>query len=723
MSAEEFARPEYYINRELSWLEFDQRVLDEAKDAQNPLLERAKFLGITLSNLDEFFMVRVAGLKDDIRDASRKRPEMVDPAGMTSSEQFKAISARTHRLMDDVYMIYNRMLIPELEKEGFVITDQSRCSDEDREFLKRRFEDEIYPVLTPMAVDPSRPFPLILNKSLNLALFVRDPEGEKHFATVQAPSVLPRLVQLPGGSFILLEDVLTLFMEKLFPGCKVESAAAYRITRSGDFSFQEEEAEDLLREMEQSLKQRRRGEAVRLEMNREAEPKLCSYLLKALELDKRDLYLVDGPVDISYISRAGRLMPLDYLKKDDLIPQIPQDLIGEQDLYEAIRRKDILLSHPYESFQPVVNFIETAAEDPNVLAIKQTLYRVSGNSPIVQALAKAADNGKQVTVLVEVKARFDEENNIHWAKKLEKAGCHVIYGLVGLKTHCKLTIVVRRDEDRIRRYIHMSTGNYNDVTARLYTDLGFFTCRETIGADASALFNALTGYGDPPDMRSLTAAPIGLRRRFIALISRETEHARAGRKARIIAKMNSLLDPEIIAYLYEASSAGVEIDLIVRGICALRPGIPGVSENIHVRSIVGWLLEHSRIYYFYNDSHEEYYLSSADWMSRNLDRRVELLFPIEDEKLRKRLWDMLRIYLSDTQKARVMDKDGGYAKADGRGKPVIGSQEYFYNAALSLAAETEEEPHRIFRPMESNLPASDETDDVEYKQQDDDDDE
>lgn len=700
-----------FMNREMSWLEFNQRVLNEARDPKNPLLERAKFLSITLSNLDEFFMVRVAGVKDLIHEDSEKP----DPAGLTPKEQFKQIAARIHVMMEDVYSVYHRILIPHLKREGFRLVTEHGLKDQDREYLGHLFETELYPVLTPMAVDPSRPFPLILNKSLNIALFLKDAEGERHFATVQSPSVLPRLVALPSGSYILLEDVLTLFMGQLFPGHTVEKSAYYRITRSGDLSFQEEEATDLLKEMEKSLKQRRRGDAVRLEISRDADEDLVKYLMDALELGKQDLYLCDGPVDLSFITRVSKVMPLEFLKKPDLIPQTPGDLLGKGDLYAAIREKDILLSHPYESFQPVVNFVEQAADDPKVLAIKQTLYRVSGNSPIVQALSRAADNGKQVTVLVEVKARFDEENNIQWAKKLEKAGCHVIYGLVGLKTHCKLTIVVRRDEDRIRRYVHMGTGNYNDVTARLYTDIGFFTCKEPIGADASALFNALTGYGDPPDMRKLTAAPLGLRKKFLSMIRREADHARAGRKAHIIAKMNSLLDPEVIQTLYEASGAGVQIELIVRGICTLRPGIPGVSENITVRSIVGWLLEHSRIFYFYNDGNEEYYLSSADWMTRNLDRRVELLFPIEDERLRERLWDMLDVYLSDTQKARLMASDGSYAKVDGRGRPVVNCQEYFYEEAVERAHAYQQEnvEERVFIPLEA------ETEENEYKDQED----
>jgi polyphosphate kinase len=708
MAVNSFREPGYFISRELSWLEFNQRVLDEARDPKNPLMERAKFLAITLSNLDEFFMVRVAGIKDQIQ-AEYDKP---DPAGLTPKQQKKRIGERAHIMMEEVYNIYNRILLPQLKKEGFYLVGTEDLTAEDHEYLQELFETELYPVLTPMAVDPSRPFPLILNKSLNIALFVEDPDGEEpHFATVQVPGVLPRLVGLPEGSHILLEDVLKLFLEQLFPNQKILSSACYRITRSGDLNFQEEEAHDLLKEIEKSLKQRKRGQAVRLEMGKDADEALVRYLMKALEIRERDLFLHDGPMDVSFISKVGKILPLGHLQKEDIVPQTPVDLLGVTDLFAAIREHDILMHHPYETFQPVVSFMQQAAEDPNVLAIKQTLYRVSGNSPIVHALEKAAENGKQVTVLVEVKARFDEENNIQWAKKLEQAGCHVIYGLVGLKTHCKVTIVVRRDEDRIRRYVHMSTGNYNDVTARLYTDIGYFTAKEPFGADASALFNSLTGYGDPPAFRKVAAAPLGLRKKFNALIEREMEHAKAGREARIIAKMNSLLDPGIIEKLYEASSAGVKIDLIVRGICALRPGIPGVSENIRVRSIVGWLLEHSRIFYFYNDGHEEYYLASADWMSRNLDRRVELLFPIEDERLMQRIGDMLQVFLSDTQKAKVMDRDGNYVKVDGRGKPVLNCQEFFYGEAKAAVANYDDgKKQKVFQPL--SAPEED-----EYKKQ------
>lgn len=701
MGATRFREPQYYINRELSWLEFNQRVLDEAREPKNPLLERAKFLAITLSNLDEFFMVRVASIKDQIQAGYEK----TDPAGLTPKQQMKRISERSHEMLAEAYSIYSRILLPQLKREGFRLLSRKALTRGDRQYLQELFETELYPVLTPMAVDPSRPFPLILNKSLNIALFLEEApeEEEKRFATVQVPSVLPRLINLPEeGAYVLLEDVIILFMEQLFPNQKIKNSACYRITRSGDLNFQEEETHNLLKEMEQSLKQRRRGQAVRLEMTRGADEELTAYLMKALELQSKDLYLHDGPMDIGFISRVGKLMPLEQLKKPDLIPQPPADLLGVTDLFAAIRERDILMHHPYESFQPVVNFMQQAAEDPNVLAIKQTLYRVSGNSPVVQALARAAENGKQVTVLVEVKARFDEENNIQWAKKLEKAGCHVIYGLLGLKTHCKVTIVVRRDEDRIRRYVHMSTGNYNDVTARLYTDIGYFTAKEPFGADASALFNSLTGYGDPPAFRKVAAAPLGLRRKFTALIEREARNASQGREARIVAKMNSLLDPDIIESLYQASAAGVHIDLIVRGICALRPGIAGISENIRVRSVVGWLLEHSRIFYFYNDGHEEYYLSSADWMTRNLDRRVELLFPIEEERLMKRLGRILDTLLADTQKARQMDRDGNYIKVDGRGKPAVNCQETFYQEAVSSAREYDgTEISKIFCPLSS----------------------
>ncbi len=680
-----FKNPEYFISRELSWLEFNQRVMEEAKDKKNPLLERFKFLAIVTSNLDEFFMVRVGSLYDQVQAGIEKK----DAAGLTPKQQLKRVIARAHQMLDEQYEIYNKSLMPQLKKAGIQLVSVQQLHKEEVEYLDEYFKQEIYPVLTPMAVDASRPFPLILNRSLNIALLI-EREEEDTFATVQVPSVLARLVPLMHEDrFILLEDVIRMHLSKIFPKQKIKKTAFYRITRNADMAIHEEDAPDLLKEMEKSIKRRKWGQAVRLEVENKTDEKILQYLQQELDIPPRDIYEIQGPLDLSFVSKLSKISGYSHLQYANLIPQTPQDLQGETDIFDAIRKDDILMHHPYESFDHVVNFVEQAAKDPDVLAIKQTLYRVSGQSPIIKALAVAAESGKQVTVLVEVKARFDEENNIHWARRLEKAGCHVIYGLVGLKTHCKITLVVRREEDGIRRYVHLGTGNYNDVTARLYTDMGLFTCKEAYGADASALFNCLSGYGDVPNFYKLTMAPTGLRKKFLALIQREKELALRGKKARIIAKMNSLLDPEITRALYDASCAGVEIDLIVRGICCLIPGIPGVSENIRVRSIVGWLLEHSRIYYFYNDGNEEIYLSSADWMPRNLDRRIELLFPVEEKRHMKRLKDALNLLMSDTRKARMMKSDGSYTKVIGRGKNLVNSQETFYQMAQEAAKDNE----------------------------------
>lgn len=693
----QFENPEYFISRELSWLEFNERVMEEAKDKKNPLLERFKFLAIVTSNLDEFFMVRVGSLYDQVQAGIEKK----DAAGLSPRQQMKRVIARAHKMLDDQYEIYNQSLMPQLKKAGIQLLQPKQLSQQEREYLEEYFLQEIYPVLTPMAVDVSRPFPLILNRSLNIALLIERQEGTDTFATVQVPAVLSRLVPLrQKDSYILLEDVIRMHLSKIFPKQKIKQTAYYRITRNADMAIHEEDAPDLLKEMEKSIKKRKWGQAVRLEIESQADEAILAYLQKELDVPGRDVYEIHGPLDLAFVSKLSKIPGYMHLQYGALVPQVPKELQGETDIFEAIRKNDILLHHPYESFDSVVKFIEKAADDSQVLAIKQTLYRVSGQSPIIKALARAAENGKQVTVLVEVKARFDEENNIHWARRLEKAGCHVIYGLIGLKTHCKITLVVRREEEGIRRYVHLGTGNYNDVTARLYTDMGLFTCKESYGADASALFNCLSGYGDAPSFYKLTMAPTGLRKKFLALIQREENLARKGKKARIIAKMNSLLDTEIIQALYAASCAGVQIDLIVRGICCLKPGIAGVSENIRVRSIVGWLLEHSRVYYFYNDGHEEFYLSSADWMPRNLDRRIELLFPVEEERHKKRLQACLDLMLSDNRKARMMDQEGGYSKTGTRSKKPVNAQEAFYQLAIeeSRIKENKEEKQE-FQPV------------------------
>lgn len=680
----DYNKPEYFINRELSWLEFNERVLEEAKDKNNPLLERLKFLSITSSNLDEFFMIRVASIKDQV-SADFTKP---DPSGLTPKQQLKKISVSTHKMVESQYNTYNRSLIPALKKNGIHILYREDLTEEQERSIEDYFNEVVYPVLTPMAVDSSRPFPLILNKSLNIGVLIKHKEIDKDiiFATVQVPSVLPRLVRLSDTtesslSFILLEEVIMMYLDRLFAGHEVISASPYRIMRNADLTIEEEEAEDLLVEIERSLKKRKWGVAIRLEVDSSVDDRLISILKDDLEIHHGDIYNINGPLDLTFLMKLCSVDGYDTLKYPPHKPQIPRDLLGEEDIFKAIQEKDIFLHHPYESFDVVVDFIKKAAEDPNVLAIKQTLYRVSGNSPIVRALAEAAERGKQIMVLVEVKARFDEENNIQWAKKLEQSGCHVIYGLVGLKTHSKITLVVRREEDGIRRYVHLGTGNYNDITAKFYTDMGILTCNEYFGADASAVFNMLSGYSDPPQWHKLEAAPIGLRRKFLEMIKNETRNALAGRKAVIMAKMNSLVDTEIISALYQAASAGVKIELVVRGICCLRPGLSGISENITVRSIVGRFLEHSRIYYFYNDGREDIYLSSADWMPRNLDRRVELLFPIEDKGIKERILLIMEDILDDTVKARVLRADGEFKKIDKRGKKIFSMQDYFCELA------------------------------------------
>lgn len=683
----DFTKPEYYQNRELSWLKFEHRILNEARDKSIPLLERLKFTSIVSSNLDEFFMVRVASLKDMVHAKYKKR----DIAGMTATEQLEAISEKTKELVELQYSTYNRSLVPLMHANHIRIIDSfETLTEEQSAFVNRYFEENVYPVLTPMAVDASRPFPLIRNKTLNIAALLKKKEGDVEFATVQVPSVLPRIIQIPGidteeNCFILLEQIIEKNIDKLFLNYEVLCAYPYRVMRNADLTIDEEEAEDLLKEIQKQLKMRQWGEVIRLEVEHGIDKKLLNILKAELKVANQDIFKINGPIDLTFLMKMYGIEGCDHLRNKPYTPQRVPEIAPGEDIFETIKKGDILLRHPYQTFEPVVNFIKQAAIDPNVLAIKQTLYRVSGNSPIIASLAQAAENGKQVSVLVELKARFDEENNIVWAKKLEQAGCHVIYGLVGLKTHSKIALVVRKEEDGIRRYVHLGTGNYNDSTAKLYTDCGIFTCNEAIGEDATAVFNMLSGYSEPPSWNKLTLAPIWLRGKFEKLIAREVKHAKAGRPAHIIAKMNSLCDEGIIKALYEASAAGVKIQLIVRGICSLRTGIPGVSENIEVRSIVGNFLEHSRIFYFYNDGNEEIYMASADWMPRNLDRRVEILFPVLDENLQKKVKHILEIELSDTLKAHVMNAEGDYEKIDKRGKVSLSSQQYFCDAAIKEA--------------------------------------
>lgn len=668
-----------FFNRELSWLEFNTRVLEEAQDLKNPLFERLKFLAITASNLDEFFMVRVASLNDQIIAGYSKK----DSAGLLPKEQLDKITLRVHELVSEKYNTYLRSLIPALKKEDIYFKRPKNLTDEQRIFVEKYFFNQIYPVLTPMVVDKSRPFPLILNKSLNIAILLRGNEDvEPVFATVQVPSVLDRFILLPCENdkkeFILLEDIIKIHMDMLFIGHEILDMACYRITRNADLSIDEDGAEDLLEEIEQSIKKRKWGNAVRLEYEKNTSQEIIDYILEESEAFEGGMYRISGPLDLTFLMKFYNLKGYQNLKFENQIP-LPSITVQNNNIFEAISERDIMLHHPFESFDTVVDFVRQAAEDDNVLAIKQTLYRVSGNSPIISALAKAAENGKQVTVLVELKARFDEENNIIWAKQLEKAGCHVIYGLVGLKTHCKLLLVVRREEDKIKRYVHMGTGNYNDVTAKFYTDTAIMTCNPYIGADASAVFNMLSGFSQIQRLEKLDIAPVGLRNKIENLIKNEIRNAKEGFGGQIIFKMNSLVDESMIRLLYEASEAGVNIKLIIRGICCLVPEYPQVSENIEVRSIVGKLLEHSRIFYFYNAGQEKIFMSSADLMPRNLDRRVELLFPVEDECNKARVKNIINLYLSDTDKTRILHSTGAYSRVDKRGKEPLNVQDYFYD--------------------------------------------
>lgn len=680
---------ERFTNRELSWLAFNKRVLSEAKDNHLPLMERLKFLSITASNLDEFFMVRVASLKDQVNAGYTKK----DIAGMTSKEQIDAILKETHKFTTAQYNTYNRSFLPSLKKNGLkIVTEFEKLTEEQADYVDNYFQKEVFPVLTPMAVDSSRPFPLIRNRSLNIGALLMDKKkkGTIDFATVQVPSVLPRVVTIPTDgdnctTVILLEQIIEKNIQKLFLNYRVLCQAPFRVMRNADLSIDEDEAADLLIEIEKQLKKRQWGEAIRLEVEDNIDKRLLKTLRKEFNLSEDAIFKINGPLDLTFLMKVYDIEGFDHLKEPKYIPQQSKMLDASRDLFEQIREHDILLHHPYETFDPVVNFVKKAASDPNVLAIKQTLYRVSSHSPIIASLAQAAENGKQVSVLVELKARFDEENNIVWAKKLEKAGCHVIYGLVGLKTHSKITLVVRKEEDEIRRYVHLGTGNYNDSTAKLYTDMGMFTSKTRYGEDATAVFNMLSGYSEPLVWNKLSLAPLWLRGKFLSLIEREKEHAKNGRPARIIAKMNSLCDPGIIEALYDASEAGVEIDLIVRGICCLRAGIKGLSEHIRVRSIVGTFLEHSRIFYFENNGNAEYYMGSADWMPRNLDKRVEILFPVEDPILQEEIYHILHIQLSDTKKAHLLMPDGHYVKVDQRGKTPLNSQLYFCEEAMANA--------------------------------------
>ena len=708
MNKNVFDQPDNFTNRELSWLEFNQRILGEARDRKNPLFERMKFLSITASNLDEFFMVRIASLKDMVNARYQKK----DIAGMTAQEQLRALNEKMQAFCEKQYTTYNRALLPKLSEEGLEIISFSELSEKEMDFLEEYFHKNIYPVLTPMAIDSSRPFPLIQNKTLNIAALIKsrnkDKKEKKEYdiATVQVPSVLPRVILLPQKDgpkrkcrVILLENVIEHYLDVLFLNHEIICSAPYRIMRNADLSIDEDDAEDLLKEIEKSLKMRQWGEVIKFEYEERMDKRLVKYLKKQFKVHSCDMYAFNGPLDLTFLMKCYGIEGFEDLKEAPYIPK--KKLRADKNIFNQIRKGDVLLHHPYESFDPIVAFIKQAAEDENVLAIKQTLYRVSGHSPIIAALAQAAENGKQVTVLVELKARFDEENNINWARKLEKAGCHVIYGLVGLKTHCKIALVVRREADGIRRYVHLGTGNYNDSTAKLYTDTGMFTCRNAVGEDATAVFNMLSGYSEPANWNQLIVAPIWMKKRFLEMIARETQNAKEGKPARIIAKCNSLCDRKIILALYEASCAGVQIDLIVRGICCLVAGKPGVSENIRVRSIVGTFLEHARIFYFYNDGNEEVYMGSADWMPRNLDRRVEIVFPVEAPDLKEKAKHILDVQLRDTLKAHCLLEDGTYRKVDRRGKEAVEAQKTFCEEAIAAANESKEKVRkkRTFDPL------------------------
>ena len=665
-----------YINRELSWLAFNERVLDEARDASLPLYERLKFLGIVSSNLDEFFMVRVAGLKQQILGGVAETAA----DGMLPKAQLAAIRDRARLMVAEQYRVWREEITPQLEAKGVAILTRDRLSADQLSAARQYFSSSVFPALTPLAVDQGHPFPHLRNKSLNIAVLLRR-EGRRRkgeprtssFAVVQVPSVLSRLVPLPnesGRSYLLLEELIAMQAGELFPGFAVEQTSAFRVTRNWDLNFDEEESEDLLSTIKEELRRRDRGAAVRLELDAGASPQLEQLLTDALLVGTEDVYRAQGPLQLSDLSPLADLDQRPELHVENLVASAPATFRDADSIVATLRERDLVLHHPYESFDPVVRFIEEAAEDPEVLAIKQTLYRTSLDSPIARALSKAVEYGKQVTVLVEIKARLDEANNIAWARRMEENGVHVVYGLVGLKTHCKLALVVRREAGGIRRYVHLGTGNYNPQTARQYTDISFFTSREEIAEDATALFNMLTGYSVPPRWRRFAVAPFDLKDRVIQLIEREAEHARKGEPARIVAKMNALQDASVIRALYAASQAGVEIDLLVRGICCLRPGLEGVSSRIRVTSVVDRFLEHSRVFAFGAGDRTEVYLASSDWMPRNFQRRVEVMFPVEDPAIRARLLDeVLGFYMKDNVKARRLLVDGQYVRSTDNGSP------------------------------------------------------
>jgi polyphosphate kinase len=685
--------PPLYINRELSWLEFNRRVLEEAQDPDVPLLERLKFLAIFESNLDEFFMVRVGGLQQKVQ-AGIAYGSGADH--MPVKEQLERIEQTVRRMTAETYRCLQENVLPALEREGIVLRGLKDLTDADKRHLRLVFQREIFPVLTPLAIDPGHPFPHLLNKSLNLAVILRRPgEEEQLFAVVQAPAVLARFVPLPaepGGPykhvFTPLETVIRMHLPEIFPGMVLGRDAVFRVTRNSDIEIDDDEVEDLLKTIEQEVRKRRRGAAVRLQIEHDAPLEMEQFLTTALDIDASDVIRIPGLLDLNGLFQIHGLPGYPHLRDKQFVPQLVQEFVQAPDPFTAIRGRDILVHHPYESFSHVVDFINAAADDERVLAVKQTLYRTSSDSPVVRALQRAADNGKQVTAVIELKARLDEERNIVWARELEKSGVHVVFGFVGLKTHCKVALVVRREEDGIRRYVHLATGNYNPQTARIYTDLGYFTCNPDFCEDASALFNHLTGYGELPQWRKLVVAPSRMQSFMIEKIDAEAALQRAGKEGRIVAKINGILEPAVVEALYRASQAGVKIDIVCRGICALRPGLPGVSDNIRVKSIVDRFLEHSRVYYFGNGGDPLVYIGSADWMDRNLSRRVEVVFPIEPPELKRRLIDeILATTLADNVKARELLPDGTYRRLPyDPSKPRLRSQERFLEIAAENAA-------------------------------------
>src|SRR3984893_4352755 len=688
-----FADPSLYINRELSWLEFNQRVLEEGQDSKNPLLERVKFLCIVASNLDEFFEVRVAGLKQQrLSNISAPGPDALGP-----SEQLAAVSAIVRRMVDDNYRHWNEELVPNLEQNNIFSLRYDELTDEEQQHYTKYFESSVYPVLTPLAVDPVHPFPQLLNKSLKVAVEFEVAALNTNLTVVQVPRILPRLVPYRGAGkngmyrYIFIGNLIQAHVGSLFHGVQVKGAYQFRVTRNSDLYLDEEETDNLLKAIELELRKRSRGNAVRLEVQKDCPPHITDQLLQTFDLTNDDLYQVDGPINFLRLMPVISEVDRPDLKFRPFVPAIVTAASHHEDIFSQIRRKPILLHHPYESFQSVLDFIEQAAEDPDVLAIKQTLYRTSGDSPIVASLAEAGESGKQVTVVIELKARFDEAANIKWARNLQEAGVHVVYGIVGLKTHAKLALVVRREEDGIRRYVHLGTGNYHPSTARLYTDLGLLTCDPDLTNDSAELFNWLTGVSVFPDLKKVKAAPKALHDFVISMINREADLARSGKPASVFGKVNSLVDQEVIEALYRASQAGVKVDLLVRGMCCLRAKVPGVSDNITVRSIVGRFLEHSRIFRFENGGKPEIYLSSADWMARNFFRRVETCFPVEDPDLRSQIDQMLEIYWKDNTKAREQGSESTYLRRTGEGERVD-AQGLFLDNAFKKKPDVDSKP-------------------------------